>query len=77
MTAFQRRLFILFDEWIGAVLVLYLWRTGDKLFLPVFIFWGIAIYGISYPLHWYYQYRERKPVDPDKRFFETMKRIGS
>ncbi len=52
MKARHQRLFIAVDEWLGAALCLYLWKTQDQLFWPVLIIWVVMIYGISYPWYW-------------------------
>ena len=52
MTRAQERLFILADEWLGVVLLTYLWRVQDAAFWPVFVTWAILVYGLSYPFHW-------------------------
>ena len=50
-----QRAFICLDEWLGIFLLAYLFETGSKLFWYVAIPWAIAVYGISYPFHWWGQ----------------------
>lgn len=59
MTPLQRRLFILVDEWLGIALCLYLWKTHDVLFPYVLTMFLVAVYGISYPLHWWAERKGR------------------
>jgi hypothetical protein len=60
MTPFQRRVFILIDEWLGILLCVYLWRTHDSAFWTVFIMWTSVVYGCSYPLHLWKEYQENR-----------------
>lgn len=55
-----RRAWIALDEWLGAALLLYLWRTHDPAFWPVLAWWALCVYGVSYPLHWLALRRERR-----------------
>ncbi len=53
MTQWQHRLFIFADEWLGVLLLLYLYgHAGRDTFVIVFFIWAIAIYGVSYPFYW-------------------------
>jgi len=53
MTQWQHRLFIFADEWLGILLLVYLYGHVRKdFFVVVFIVWAIAIYAVSYPLYW-------------------------
>lgn len=52
MTPFQRRLFILLDEWLGVLLLYHLRSSHDPFFWPVLAVWVVAVYFVSYPLHW-------------------------
>lgn len=55
MTLFQRRLFVFADEWLGIVLCVYLWKTNDPAFWPVFVAFVVLVYVVSYPLLWRYE----------------------
>lgn len=61
MTARTRRLIILADEWLGIVLLTYLWRAGERAaFWWVFGAWAFAVYFVSYPLYWLWLRRQRE-----------------
>lgn len=60
MKAVHRRIFIALDEWLGAGLNVYLYTTASPAFWYVFIFWAVAVYAISYPLHWRAEYLDSK-----------------
>lgn len=60
MTPLERRIFIYLDEWLGVALLLFLHCKHDPFFWWVLPIWAVAIYGISYPLHWRLQAKEAK-----------------
>lgn len=62
MKLWQQRLFILIDELVGGLILLYLHKTEDSSFWPFFIGWAITTYVVSYPLFYLASYREAKAL---------------
>lgn len=60
MKARHQRAFIALDEWLGILVAVYLHSTGSSLFWYFVIPWAIAIYAISYPLHWRAERKRRR-----------------
>jgi hypothetical protein len=52
VTQAQRRLFILVDEWLGVVLLCWLWHAHREAFWPVAGLWGVFVYGFGYVPYW-------------------------
>ena len=52
MRAAQQRTFIALDEWLGILVAIFLFERGSALFWPFTVIWAVAVYVISYPLHW-------------------------
>jgi hypothetical protein len=49
MSKIHQRIFIAVDEWLGAVLCVYLWHAHREAFWTVFMFWAFCVYVIAYP----------------------------
>jgi hypothetical protein len=39
---------IFIDKWLGAGVSLYLWMSGNALFIPVLLAWIVAGHGVSH-----------------------------
>jgi hypothetical protein len=57
MSALERRLIILVDEWLWIGLCTYLWHAHREAFWPVFAAGVVLVYAVSYPL--YFMWRRR------------------
>lgn len=67
-----QRAFIALDEWLGIFTSIYLFETSSKLFWIFCPLWAVAVYAISYPLHWWgrEEQGERTPLRPLKKIEE-------
>jgi hypothetical protein len=64
ITSLQQRLIIALDEWPGILLCIYLRSTHSPIFWWFAIPWAIAVYGISYPLYWWWPRAKEGKTSP-------------
>lgn len=57
-----QRTFIALDEWLGMIILIYLFEADSVLFWVMLPLWVVAVYGISYPFYWWGREDKQQPT---------------